>query len=358
MADKTPHINTLSSFDTEEEFELLEHLGDGGFGSAFKARRVVPRRARKAVCIKFTKDAQSWHREAYFGEILRESPGIVHLQSTFVGIMDDAQPRYCSVFELGEESLEHRIGAGRKWTEKRAVSEWRRIVAAVAVLHENNAIHRDITPMNVLVMSDGHLKLCDFGIALHGPRGRVLADAFNTAFAPPAILGGKTHWGPQEDVWQLGRLLALLLGWEPKRDIGTGDLRALDCSDESRTLIYRCLAPAQFRLRNASEILRVIRSGSSISLSRTNRIRDKVIAFTGPATISRAALLRKAKRAGSRPVTTVTGQVDLLVVCGESPLWAAGSAGTKILRALELQDEGNALRFISERHFHDLAKRK
>jgi serine/threonine protein kinase len=351
-------VNTLSSFDTNEEFELLEHLGDGGFGSAFKARRVVPRRARKAVCIKFTKDAESWHREAYFGEILRKTPGIVQLQSTFVGIMDDANPRYCSVFELGDENLEHRLTRGEcGWTESRVLNEWRKIVTAVAVLHDNGAVHRDITPMNVLVMKDGHLKLCDFGIALHGRGGRVRADLFNKAFAPPAILHGKTHWGPREDVWQLGRLLALLLGWELSLEIGTGDLRGLSCSDEARTLIYRCLAPAQFRLRNAADVLRVSRGGGPHSYSRVNTLRGKALAFTGPATINRSALLRKAKRAGARPLKTVTGQVDLLVVCGNSPLWAAGSAGTKILRALQLRDEGCTLRFITEEHFHALVAR-
>jgi hypothetical protein len=50
--------------------------------------------------------------------------------------------------------------------------------------------------------------------------------------------------------------------------------------------------------------------------------------------------------------------VDLLVVSGRSPLWAAGAAGRKILSALRLQDDGHDIRFVRESSFLAAARKR
>jgi serine/threonine kinase 38 len=41
------------------------------------------------------------------------------------------------------------------------------LVLAVEAIHNMNYIHRDLKPDNILIDSNGHLKLSDFGLCKH-----------------------------------------------------------------------------------------------------------------------------------------------------------------------------------------------
>jgi NAD-dependent DNA ligase len=165
------------------------------------------------------------------------------------------------------------------------------------------------------------------------------------------VLRGKRSWTPREDVWQLGQLLARLLGADVTRSLPTGQVRELDCSDESKALMYRCIAQPDYRFRDGGRLLHALDEGSKPEYSRATSLDGRTIVFTGRGTMERVRLCRLARRAGAHPSSTVARRVDMLVVGGRSPVWAAGAAGRKIMAALQLQEDGYDIRIVTEASF-------
>jgi hypothetical protein len=120
------------------------------------------------------------------------------------------------------------------------IAEFRAVAAAVAHLHANGLIHRDIKPTNVLVMEDGSLRLADFGLAKsldpseytrkvspHSMSGVGLGTQHY--MAPEQDQGDKAKIGKPTDVYALCVVLAeLALGERPRHDLRTSANSTLD----------------------------------------------------------------------------------------------------------------------------------
>jgi len=92
----------------------------------------------------------------------------------------------------------------------------------VAVLHgliylkdKLNILHRDVKPSNILVNSNGEIKMCDFGVS--GQLINSMANSFvgTRSYMSPERLTG-SYYNVQSDVWSLGlSLVELAIGRYP-----------------------------------------------------------------------------------------------------------------------------------------------
>ena len=85
------------------------------------------------------------------------------------------------------------------------------IVCALRYLHSIYCVFRDLKPENVLIASDGHLKLADFGFAkLLKSEGKTFTLCGTPEYMAPEVIERGGH-GLSTDWWQLGILIYEML---------------------------------------------------------------------------------------------------------------------------------------------------
>ena len=112
--------------------------------------------------------------------------------------------------------LARRLRAGVRREE--ALRLVREAAEALALLHRQGLVHRDVKPANFLLRADGSLVLADFGLVLE-------AGASDAAWQPGAIVGTPRYVAPEQlqgapatpaaDVYSLGVLLQEMLTGAP-----------------------------------------------------------------------------------------------------------------------------------------------
>ncbi|GBP76201.1 hypothetical protein EVAR_74683_1 [Eumeta japonica] len=200
-----------------EEYEILEHLGKGGFAHVYRARC---RKSGTFVAIKMI-DKALMASAGMVGRVRQEvtihsrlkHPAILELYTFF----EDAHYVYL-VLELahnGELAKHFRLGT-RGLSEKAAADIFKQVVSGVMYLHSHNIIHRDLSLNNLLLTKDLNVKIADFGLAtqLNGPDEKHVTMCGTPNYISPEVASREVH-GLPADVWGLGCMLYTLLVGSP-----------------------------------------------------------------------------------------------------------------------------------------------
>src|SRR5262245_4609176 len=251
----TSTVHPTMAGQTIGAYTLIESIGQGGMGSVWLADRSDGRFERRAA-VKFLNIAlagsgaeERFKRE---GTILGRlaHPHIAQLQDA--GVCGSGQP-YLVLEHVSGEHIDRYCDGATLDIESR-VRLFLDVLAAVAHAHANLIVHRDIKTSNVLVSSDGQVKLLDFGIAkLFENDGQPDAATMFTGnagsamtllyAAPEQVTGGTV--ATATDVYALGVLLYVLLAGQ--HPAGPGPHSSVRLDQEHRG----CRAAASFRRHRA-----------------------------------------------------------------------------------------------------------
>ena len=273
-------------------YEIRSLIGVGGMGEVYRARDL---RLDRDVALKLLPEEVAssperlarFEREARIAAGLRH-PGIVVLYS----LEEESETRFLTMELIEGEPLSSLIATGTALPLTRVLEISAALADALAAAHRNGVVHRDLKPGNIMVTSDGWVKILDFGLAKlaapplpHGPKDAELTTEFAPVSAEGMVLGTLPYMAPEQirgeeadprtDLFALGVILfELAVGRRPFEGRTSADMSSAILRDEPPPLsrlrsdlgpdleriVNRCLRKEpRDRVQSATEIARELR---------------------------------------------------------------------------------------------------
>ena len=128
------------------------------------------------------------------------NPFIVRLHYAF----QTPEKLYFVMDFLNGGELFYHLRREQRFSEDRTRFYAAEILVALECLHENGIIYRDLKPENVLLDSEGHIKLTDFGLSKIKQTENEIAYTFcgTPEYLAPEIVRGEGYW-KEIDFWAL-----------------------------------------------------------------------------------------------------------------------------------------------------------
>jgi len=196
-----------------DRYKIKRMIGGGGMANVYLARDTILNRdvAVKALRMEYADDQEfiaRFDREAQSASSLSH-PNIVNIYD--VGEEDNVL--YMVMEFVDGMTLKEYIQNYSPIAVAEALDIMKQVTSAIALAHENDIVHRDIKPQNILIDTYGRVKVTDFGIAV--------ALSATSLTQTNSILGSVHYLSPEQargglatkksDIYSIGIVLFELL---------------------------------------------------------------------------------------------------------------------------------------------------
>ncbi|MDD7403205.1 MAG: Stk1 family PASTA domain-containing Ser/Thr kinase [Butyribacter sp.] len=194
-----------------ERYEIIDKVGTGGMADVYNAKDL---RLNRNVAIKVLK--QEYSNDAKFVSKFRAEAqsvaGLSHPNIVNVYDVGEDDNLYYIVMELVEGiTLKKFIEKKGKLEINEAIGIGIQIAQGIEEAHKNHIIHRDIKPQNIIISTEGKVKVTDFGIAKAATSNTITSNAMGSVhyISPEQARGGYSD--EKSDIYSLGVTLYEML---------------------------------------------------------------------------------------------------------------------------------------------------
>lgn len=207
-----------------DDYEKIEKIGSGSYGIVNKCRH---KRTGEVVAIKkfLETEADPQIRKIAVREV-KMLKALKHGNLVCLRDVFRRKKKLHMVFEFIDHTLLNEVEKHPKGLPTEMVQKitWQ-VLSAIEFCHQNDVVHRDVKPENVLVSDKLLVKLCDFGFArqLDGPPALYTDYVATRWYRAPELLVGDVRYDSKVDVWAIGCLFGEMLTgrpvWPGKSDV-------------------------------------------------------------------------------------------------------------------------------------------
>ncbi len=187
-----------------ERYEILGKIGTGGMADVYKAKDHKLNRyvAVKVLKPEFREDTTFIRK---FRSEAQAAAGLTHPNIVNVFDVGDDEGVYYIVMELIEGiTLKEYISKKGKLSIKEATSIAIQVSMGLEAAHNHGIVHRDVKPQNIIISTDGKVKVTDFGIARAASSNTISSNVMGSVHysSPEQVRGGYSD--EKSDIYSLG----------------------------------------------------------------------------------------------------------------------------------------------------------
>ena len=199
------------------KLEMINQLGQGGFGSAYKVRNTSNKKIYilKKILIKddiSEKEIEKIMEEASILSEMKGSENIVKIFDSFMDIKDEKY--YFNIILEYCEGLDLRKFINDYKSHNHSIPNYivnyiiKQIINGLKEIHKKNLIHRDLKPENIFITNDFLIKIGDFGITKQLDYINKYANTQigTLQYMAPEVLNGEKY-NQKVDIWSLGCII-------------------------------------------------------------------------------------------------------------------------------------------------------
>ena len=210
----------------EDLFELLYPIGQGAFGSVFKAIHISTNKIYAIKIIDYSKNNnsennniinynyQSIQQETSLMKLVNESNYVVKYYGSYFSRKSNTLwliLEYCASGSV----IDLMLSMNRTFSEIEVATIIEMVLKGLMDIHKKNLIHRDIKGANILLSEDGTAKIADFGVGVHltNEKNRKSKKGSPYWMSPQVALN--CDYDSKTDIWSLGITCIEMIEGEP-----------------------------------------------------------------------------------------------------------------------------------------------